>query len=264
MVNKMQAALIRKELKGVVKTRSFFLDYLLVPLIMALILPVGAVLLVVFTDGGAEFEEVMAVMMMAIPEDGVEMAVIGMLMNRIMPTFFLMIPPLIVTVIAAASFTGEKERRTLETLLYSPMSLREIFNAKVIVAFLVGMIVTVTSFVIMTVVVSLLVWFLLGERFIPDAVWLVVIGLVAPAFSFLGIIIQVRISAKAKKSEEAYQRGAMLVLPLVILIVSQFTGFLVVSTWMFVALGGVLAIIAWLLMNVAFNKFTYEELLKGK
>jgi len=264
MVNKMQSALIRKELKGIISgNRSFFLDYLLLPLIMALILPVGSVLLVVFTDGGAEFEQIMALMMISMPEGGEDLAVIQMLINNVMPMFFLMIPALTATVLATASFTGEKERRTLETLLYSPMSLREIFNAKVIGALLLGMIATVVSFVVMMGVVALLVGLLLGELFIPDLVWLVVIGLVAPAFSFLGIIVQVRVSAKAKSSEEAYQRGAILVLPLIMLMISQFTGVLLISTWMFVVLGVILALLAWGLMRVAFRKFTYEELLKG-
>jgi len=264
MVNKMQAALIRKELKGVVKARSFFLDYLLLPLIFALIMPVGAVILVVFMDtAAADFEQIMAMMMVSVTPGGEDLAIIQLLINSFMPTFFLMIPPLIVTAIAAASFTGEKERRTLETLLYSPMSLREIFTAKVIGALLVAMIVTVVSFIVMVAVVMILVLLLLGELFIPDVVWLVVIGLVAPAFSFLGIIVQVRISAKAKRSEEAYQRGGVLVLPLVLIMIAQFSGIVLVSTWMFAALGVLLAVIAWLLMRVAFRKFTYEELLKG-
>ena len=262
MVNKMQSALIRKELKGVVGSRRFFLDYMLIPLIMALLFPVGATLLIIFLDGGAEFEQIMAMMMISVPEGGEDLAAVELLINNIMPTFFLMIPVLTATVMAASSFTGEKERRTLETLLYSPMSLREIFSAKVIGSLLLGMIVTVLSFIIMMIVVAILVWFLLGELFIPNFIWLVIIGLVAPAFSFLGIIVQVRVSAKAKSSEEAFQRSAILVLPLVMLLISQFTGILLISTWMFLVLGIVLALVAWALMKVAFRKFTYEELLK--
>ena len=264
MVNKMQLALIRKEMAGVTKSRSFFLDYMLLPLIFALIFPVGGVLAVVLMDSdSSELEQLMTMMMISLPEGGEDLAIIQMLINNIMPTFFLMIPPLIVTAIAAASFTGEKERRTLETLLYTPMSLREIFSAKVIGALLVGMIVTLISFVVMIVVVAGLVWVLLSELFIPGVVWAVVLFLVTPAFAFLAIIVQVRISAKAKSSEEAFQRGGILVLPLVLLLISQFTGFLLISAWMFAVLGVVLALIAWGLMRVAFRKFTYEELLKG-
>jgi len=264
MINKMQSALIRKELKGVLGSKSFFLDYMLLPLIMALVLPVGATLMTVFMDSSAqEFEQIMALLTISVPEGGEDFAVIEMLINNMVPMFFLMIPVMTATVMATASFTGEKERRTLETLLYSPMSLREIFNAKVMGAFLLSMIVTIASFVIMSVIVFALVWFLLGELFIPSLVWLLVLFLVAPAFSVIGIIFQVRVSAKAKSSEEAYQRSAILILPLVLLIIGQFTGVLLFSPWMFASLGGILAILAGVLIRVAFRKFTYEELLKG-
>lgn len=263
MVNSMQKALIKKELNSVVKTKSFFTDYLLVPLIFAVVFPVGAVLMITLMDSsGEEFQQLMNTMMITLPSDSEDFAIISILINNIFPIFFLMIPPLIVTAMASSSFTGEKERRTLETLLYSPMSLREIFNGKVIAILLVGSLVTIISFLTMTVLVGLLVWFLLGELFIPGLIWLAVILLVSPAFAFLGIIVQVRISAKAQRSEEAYQKGGMLVLPLVLLIVGQFTGVLLMSTWMFVGLGVILGLAGWILMRVAFRSFTYEELLR--
>ena len=261
MVNKMQAALIRKELRGVVQSSSFFTNYLLLPLMFAVVFPVGAVLLVNFVDV-TEFTEMAALIGIDLTAGGMEIELVGMMIDNLMPTFFLMIPPLIVTAIAAASFTGEKERRTLETLLYSPMSLRQIFSAKVLASLLVGMIVVLISFTIMTLAVGGLVWVLMGELFIPGWIWVVVIGLVAPAFAFLAIILQVRISAKAKSSEEAFQRGGVIVLPLVMLLLSQVTGILLLSPLVYTILGFVLVGLGWGLMRLAFRKFTYEELLK--
>jgi len=263
MVNKMQKALIRKEIKTVVMTNRFFLDYLLLPLIMALILPVGLILAVTFLDNSAaEFEAIFAMMMIPVLPGYEEIQTIRLLINNFMPTFFLMIPPLTVTAVAAGSFTGEKERRTLETLLYSPMSLQEIFKAKVLVSMFVGMFVTVISFIVMWLTCGILIWVLLGEILLPNLIWLMVIGLVSPAFAFLGVIVQVRVSAKAKSSEDAFQRGGMLVLPMVLLIIGQFTGILMASSWLFATLGIILAVLAFVLMKIAFRKFTYEELLK--
>jgi len=262
MVNKMQTALIRKELRGVVQSQGFFINYLLLPLIFAVVFPIGAVLLVNFTDV-SEFTELAAIIGINLSTSNMEIELVGMMINNMMPTFFLMIPSFIVTAMAAASFTGEKERRTLETLLYSPMSLRQIFIAKVFASLLVGMIVVVISFIIMTVSVGGIVWVLMDGLFLPAGwIWLVIIGLVAPAFAFLAIILQVRISAKAKSSEEAFQRGGIIVLPLVMLLLSQVTGVLIISPFIFAILGLVLLGLAWVLMRLAFRKFTYEELLK--
>lgn len=41
----------------------------------------------------------------------------------------LMIPVMASSVMAASSFVGEKEKHTLETLLYSPLSLKQLFQS---------------------------------------------------------------------------------------------------------------------------------------
>jgi len=264
MVNKMQAVLIRKELKDVIVEKGkFFTNYMLVPLIMAVGIPVMFVLMVIFMEDGAQLEQIMAL----IPNPGGvehgDFAIINLIFDNVLPMFFLMIPSMISAAMTASSFTGEKERRTLETLLYSPMSLREIFNAKIIGAFLLSMLVTAISFVTMVLVLGLLVWFMLGVVLVPGLTWLIILGLVTPAFAFIGIVFQVKFSATAKNSQEAFQRSALLILPLMMLFVAQSAGILMVNVWMLLAVGLGLAIIAWVLMRTAFRKFTYEELLKG-
>jgi len=261
MISKMQVTLIRKELKNVVRGGRFFMDYLLVPLITAIVTPAILVLTIIFAEDRAQLEQILAI----IPTSGEvvleDFAIISLLFNNFLPMIFLMTPIMVSAAMAAVSFTGEKERRTLETLLYSPMSLREIFNAKVIGSFLVSMIVTMVSFVAMVVVIGLLVWVMLGEFLVPSLTWLAILGLVAPAFAFIGIVFQVRLSAKAKSSQEAFQQAAVLVMPLAMLIVTQSTGILVVNTWLLLAMGFGLAGIAWVVMRTAFRKFTYEKLL---
>lgn len=53
------------------------------------------------------------------------------------------------SVMAASSFVGEKEKHTLETLLYSPLSLKQLFQSKILAGFLVGMMVSYISFAAM-------------------------------------------------------------------------------------------------------------------
>ena len=263
MVNKMQATLIKKELKGVVKDGNFFVNYLLVPLIIAVGVPVSLVLSIIFMEDGAQLEQIMAVIPNSAELAQESFTIISALFNGFLPMTFLMIPVMISAAMASSSFTGEKERRTLETLLYSPMSLRNIFDAKIIAAFLVSMLVTFVSFIAMVVIVGLLVWVFLGEFLVPSISWLVILGLVVPAFSFIGLIFQVKLSAESKNSQEAFQRSAVLILPLVMLIVTQSMGLLMVNMWMLLGVGFVLTGAAWLLMKTMFRKFTYEELLKG-
>ena len=75
--------------------------------------------------------------------------ILGLVLNKIMPAFFLLIPVMASSVMAANSFVGEKEKHTLETLLYSPLSLKQLFQSQMLAGFSVGMLVSYISFAAM-------------------------------------------------------------------------------------------------------------------
>jgi len=260
MLNFMQKTLIKKEIKSVVRGGRFFMDYLLVPLITGVVLPLIFVGTVIFMEEGPQLEQLMAML----PLEGGNVTTFDLVisvLNDFLPMIFLITPVMVSAAMASGSFIGEKERRTLETLLYSPMSLREIFFAKVVGTFFVSTIVSLITFLVMILVLGAFVFITLNEILIPDITWIAILGLVAPAFSFIGIVFQVRLSAKARNSQEAFQQAGMLVTPLVLLIVTQSMGILVVSTWLLLLVGFGLAVIAWVVLRIAFKKFTYEFLL---
>jgi ABC-type Na+ efflux pump permease subunit len=261
MVNKMQFALIKKELKDIFDEGHFFSNYMLLPLIMAVLLPAVLVVLLSF-DLEAILADLAEIPIFAELIGADYHALIDLILNTMIAPFFLMIPIITVLTIATSTFAGEKERKTLETLLYSPMSLREIVEAKIMGSFLLSMIVTLTSFIAMVIVIGLLLWFTIGILFIPDLVWLPVILLVSPAFSIIGITFKVRVSAKAKSVQQAQQRSVVLIMPLLILIIAQFTGIILINTLAYFLGGVILAILAVLLMRMVFRKLTYEELLR--
>jgi ABC-type Na+ efflux pump permease subunit len=187
---------------------------------------------------------------------------IGLIINNIMPIFFIIIPVMGASVMAASSFVGEKEKRTLETLLYCPLTIRQIFRAKILASFAVSMLVTGISFVAMLAVVELELTLTLGGVVLPSASWLAVLLLVAPAISLIAITIIVRGSAKAQTMEESQQKSAFLVLPVVLLVAAQFTGVVLISAWMFLGLGVALALIAALCLKGSMRRANYETLLK--
>jgi ABC-type Na+ efflux pump permease subunit len=174
-----------------------------------------------------------------------------------------MIPVLAATVMAASSFVGEKEKRTLETLLYCPLSLRQIFNAKILASFLLSQFVSLASFAVMMLVVQTEIWFITGSLILPGLNWLVLMLLVSPAVSLVAITLIVRGSAKAKSMEESQQRSVFLILPIVFLAVAQFSGIVMVSVvWLLLAFGFICAAVGLILLRRASANFHYERLLQ--
>ncbi len=262
-MNRMQLVLMKKDIRGITSNKQVFSVMLIVPLALTIILPSILVFITVLVpDAISDFQELLEMLPIAERTGNQEQMILELLLNKIMPAFFMIIPIMSSSVMAASSFVGEKEKRTLETLLYSPLSLKQLFQSKILASFSVSMMVSFISFAAMMVVMEIEVLLFTGNAVMPDLGWIIVMLLIAPSISLVAISITVRGSAKAQTIEEAQQRAVFLIFPILTLVVGQFTGIIIVSTWILLGLGIVLALIAALLMKGSVGEFTYEKLLR--
>lgn len=139
--------------------------------------------------------------------------------------FFLIIPLMASSVIASDSFAGEKERKTIEAILATPLSDGELLLGKMLVSFVPSMIVTAASFAIYTAVIDTFSYTLFdGRLLLPNTVWLMLIFGVAPTIALAGIGLTVMISARVKGFREAQQISSILLLPILMLVFGQISG----------------------------------------
>lgn len=263
MINSMQMALIKKDLRNITANKRMFSILLIIPLIFTVVMPSIFILSTALAPANTnDLENLINLLPTNTLSGDPRHIVIGLILNNILPVFFLMIPIMVATVMAASSFVGEKEKRTLETLLYCPLSLKQIFNAKILASFTLSMLVSLTSFIMMILVVEMELQLALGSMILPDISWVILMLLVCPAISLIAITVIVYGSAKAQTMEEAQQRSVFLILPIIMLAVGQFAGVMLISSWVFLGLGVILAIIALLIMKGLFGKFNYETVLK--
>lgn len=262
-MNVRQLAVMTKDIRGVTLNKQVFAVLLIVPLALTIVLPSIFVLVTAFApDAASDFQKILDMLPADNGARSQQQRIFGLILNNIMPVFFLMIPIMASSVMAASSFVGEKEKHTLETLLYSPLSLKQMFQAKILAGFSVGMMVSYISFAAMMLVLELEVFLLTGEAILPSSSWLAIMLLIAPAISIIAIAVTVRSSAKAQTIEEAQQRAVFLVFPILALLIGQFTGILLISAGLLWGVGAVLAALDVLLMRGAAGSFTYEKLLR--
>lgn len=262
-MNVRQLAVTKKDIRGVTLNKQVFAVLLIVPLALVIVLPSIFVLVTAFApDAASDFQKILDMLPADNGARSQQQRIFGLILNNIMPVFFLMIPIMASSVMAASSFVGEKEKHTLETLLYSPLSLKQMFQAKILAGFSVGMMVSYISFAAMMLVLELEVFLLTGEAILPSSSWLAIMLLIAPAISIIAIAVTVRGSAKAQTIEEAQQRAVFLVFPILALLIGQFTGILLISAGLLWGVGAVLAALDVLLMRGAAGSFTYEKLLR--
>jgi len=227
-------AIIKKDLRSITSNKRMMTVLIVVPFVMSVILPCS---LMFSTEVFMQ---------------------LNLILNYIMPLFFIMIPISSASVMAAGSFVGEKEKRTLETLFYSPLSLKDIFGAKILAAFLLSMAISVFSFVIILSVIFIFA----KTAALPNINWLITLFLVSPAASLISINLIVRSSAKAQSAEESQQSSLLLIMPLILFIIGQFSGVMMMGTHIFLILGVVMAIIAVFMFKSSYAKFKYEMLMK--
>lgn len=264
-MNRAISAIVKKDMWEITANRQLLMTIVIVPLVLTLVVP--SVFLLSAHFAPQELEELQELMGM-LPEEmqnvETEELMVRLLMNHMLPLFFLIIPIMAASVMAASSFVGEKEQSTLETLLYCPLTVKQLFYAKVLASFLMSMLVSWSSFLVMVLVLGLEFYVLTGGMMTLGVSWVLVMVCLSPAVSLIAITLIVRGSAKAQNVMEAQQKAAFLVLPVVFLIAGQFIGAMLINAWILAGLSLGLGVLAWVLLRMSLNKFCGEMLLAGR
>jgi ABC-2 type transport system permease protein len=139
---------------------------------------------------------------------------------------FLLMPLFTPILIASQSVAGEKERRTLEPLLASPVTSAELVTGKSLAAVVPAVAISWLAFIAFCIAVDTVAWPLVHGPVLPNGVWLFGVGVVAPLYAFLGNGIAVLVSARVGEARLAQQLSALVVLPLMGLVAGQLAGWL--------------------------------------
>src|SRR5690606_16747904 len=132
--------------------------------------------------------------------------------------------------ISADSFAGEKERGTLESLLFSPVSVGDLFLAKVLASFLPATALAWGTFLLTALTITGVAWPAVGRVVFPPPNWLRLLLLVIPLLALATVFVNVFVSARVATFQAAYQRGGVVVLPVLVLVAGNVTGLLFFST----------------------------------
>ncbi len=176
--------------------------------------------------------------------------------------FFLIIPLMASSVISSDSFAGEKERKTIEALLATPISDGELFLGKMLVSFIPSMIITMVSFGVYTAVFDIMAYGIFnGMLLLPTIDWVLLIFGLAPTVALASIGLTVMISVKVKGFREAQQISVVLLIPVLALIFGQVTGAIIFGPLVILALVGLFLVIDLVVFRVGVKLFRREEIL---
>jgi ABC-2 type transport system permease protein len=256
-------AIIAKDLIAVRRSKAVVIPMLAVPSLLMIVLP----LFIGLAAAGQQNPDVGRILnsmpgdlarpILDLPE---REQLVVLVNGYLLAPLFLIVPLMVSAVLAADAFAGEKERKTLESLLHLPVSEREMFFAKLLTAFIPAMAVSWIGFLCFCLVANGVAGPVMHRVFVPTRMWLVMILWVAPAVATLGLAVMVRVSARARTSQEANQLGGAVILPLIFLAVGQSSGLLLVPLPVAAFVGGLIWLLAIWLVRGGAKRFTRDEL----
>ena len=261
-------AVIRKDLRVAARNRGVRIPLLVAPTLLVVVVPaflvLGGELLGAGTvsraaaDDAAPFQTFIPALMEANGDEPITWA--RLVLEYLIAPLYLLVPLVVSTVLAADAFAGERERRTLEALLHTASSDRDLFLGKLLAAYLPAVASSWLAFVVYAAVANLLGATSGGADRFPTPTWVLLAFWVAPAVSLLGIGLMVGISSRVRSLQAAHQIGSLLVLPFLLLLVAQVTGMMVVEAATMLAFGALLWVGGGLVLLVNLRTFDRDAI----
>jgi ABC-2 type transport system permease protein len=264
--------IMMKDLKEASQNKGAWIPAVIVPLFFMVLLPVGIILVPrLMAASGQNFTSQISTAQIrefVAPFLGDQLRGLNddqswvvLTTGYMLAPFLLMMPLMLSTIIGAESFVGEKERKTLEALIYTPASDAELFLGKVLACVLPAVGLGWASFLLYGMAVNAASWPVMGTIWFPTIIWAPLMLWLTPAIATLGMAVTVLISIRTKTFMEAYQMSASLVVLILGLVAGQISGVLFLSVGVSILLGLGIFIVDAILIRFGVRTFARSSLL---
>jgi ABC-type Na+ efflux pump permease subunit len=264
-------AIALKDYKEVRQNKAAWIPALVLPLIFAVAMPLGFTLLpqLIPTEDVAQemgdLQDLIVRMPPAIQqifaETSLEQGFIIYMTAFMFAPMFLIMPLMFSSIIGADSFVGERERKTMEALLYTPSSDGTLFMGKIIASVVPAVLLSWFTYAVYIIVVNAASWPLFSRIWFPLPAWWPLMFWLTPAISLLGMAATVLISSRVKTFMEAYQLTGSLVIFVLLLMVGQISGVLYLGVFSTFAIGTLVWLVDAVLIYISVGTFNRTNLI---
>ena len=243
-------ALIAKEILDLRRNRAALVPVVIVT-IMSLALPFAIVIAIPMLTGQPLGHDLDLVRVSRVAGAREQLSADGQIQFFLFQQFlllFLLTPITGAMALAAHAVVGEKQARTLEPLLATPVTTTELLIGKVLGALLPTLAISLAGLVIYFVgIVRFAAPGVAAAMVTPRTALLIVV--VGPAAALVSLQAAIVISSRVNDARTAQQFGLLIIIPLTALLVAQFTGTLWLSTTALALVGlGLLGV--WILLTL--------------
>jgi ABC-2 type transport system permease protein len=174
---------------------------------------------------------------------------------------FQIIPLVVPITIASYSIVGEKQQRSLEPLLSTPIETWELLTAKGLAAAIPGVLSTWWGFAIFLVAARFFATDAVYNKLILSPTWVLTMLLITPIFTMLAVSLGVIISSRVKDPNSAQQLGSLVILPVVAVLAGQVSGVVSLGVGLILTVAFAVAVLDVILLFISVRTFRREEIL---
>ncbi|MGA2676229.1 MAG: ABC transporter permease subunit [Methanobacterium sp.] len=223
------------------KKKSVIYSVILIPLLMSIFLP--------FIIGSAGMKG-----------SGVTIAEFASLLNSF-SFFFVILAASLTTVIASYSLIGEKIEKSIEPLLATPTTDKEILLGKSFAAFLPPILSIYIGLGIFMVLIDKMTYNTLGYFYYPNWNIAIIIVLVAPLASILSVELGVILSSRVNDVRAAQQLGQLIIIPFFGIYILGEIGYISLGINSMLVISAIMLVVDIFLFYISTITFRREEIL---
>lgn len=255
-----ELTLVKKDLSAIWKRKGVRTLLMLMPVVLVFVLPLVYVVAITLMPTVDTPPQALQSLVSFDAASGEYRAFwLDVFAKLVCPVLFLCVPIVCAVASASCAFVGEKTGGTLETLLLSSMNSKSIFNAKVTACTLITVIISLISFVVFAITMSV-ADIMLSAPFFLTLEWLATALLLMPALALFSVVFVSLIITKVHSTAEALQTMGYLILPFAALCIIQLAGAFRLSFITITLLSVILFVLDIILFNVSAGNFKSELL----
>ncbi|MDK6233846.1 ABC transporter permease subunit [Aerococcus sanguinicola] len=172
---------------------------------------------------------------------------------------FLLIPVMIANVLSSEGFIGEKENKSLEGLLYTPISIRSLVIGKILSALIPSILITWLFTLIYEIIFTTGSYFTIGNYIFLDSVWLYASLFLAPLLTILSIALVFAISPYVGNTKSAQSIALIIVVPIMAMLISQASGAILLKRSIILFIIALLFVIDFIVVAILIKRFNIEK-----
>lgn len=257
-------AIAGRDLRVVFRSRAVLVPTIAVPIVLLLTPPLT---LLAARTAPASLARALASLVTRLPQGVIEelparpaeRAVVLVLVYVFAP-LYLLVPVMVASLTAADSVIGERQRGTLDALLNSPTTDRDLLLAKSLAPWSVATVVSAVGAIAYGAVANAVLSAYGMPPSFPNSEWAVLVLWVAPAVAAIGLGMVMAASPRVNTFHEASQLIGIVALPIVALVVAQATGSVLFDATLLATVGAALWLAALVLLRVAARSYRRERL----